>query len=138
MPMLGVMRETLDEDEESMSGEEDFFSVASTMPLAALMPSEVTPWLTALSAYSAGVSVFMGRQFKGWIGATYLNELAAGRKGGEGEGVSVGHVSLLKLRGGRLMESGRYSRFGLRHERLSRSWLQFDADMSSGKRAARK
>ena len=56
--MLGVMRETLDEDEESMSGEEDFFSVASTMPLAALMPSEVTPWLTALSAYSVGVSAW--------------------------------------------------------------------------------
>jgi hypothetical protein len=35
-----------------MSGVEDFFSVARTMPLAALMPREVTPWLTALRAYS--------------------------------------------------------------------------------------
>lgn len=35
-----------------MSGDEDFFSVARTMPLVALMPSEVTPWLTALRAYS--------------------------------------------------------------------------------------
>ena len=52
MPMLGVTSETLDEDEASMSGEEDFFSVARTMPLAALIPREVTPWLTALSAYS--------------------------------------------------------------------------------------
>jgi hypothetical protein len=36
-----------------MSGVDDFFSVARTMPFAALIPSEVTPWLTALSAYSA-------------------------------------------------------------------------------------
>lgn len=46
------MRETLDDDEASMSGVDDFFSVARTIPLAALMPSDVTPWLTALSAYS--------------------------------------------------------------------------------------
>lgn len=52
--MLGVMSETLDDDEASMSGVDDFFSVARTMPLAALMPSDVTPWLTALSAYSGG------------------------------------------------------------------------------------
>ena len=50
--MLGVMRLTFDEEEASMSGEEDFFSVARTMPLLALMPRLVTPWLTALSAYS--------------------------------------------------------------------------------------
>ena len=52
-----------------MRGEEDFFSVARTMPLVALdrvssrlcrdalvnipfMPRDVTPWLTALRAYS--------------------------------------------------------------------------------------
>ena len=57
MPMLGVMRETLDDEEASMSGELDFFSVASTMPLAALMPSEVTPWFTALRAYSIWTSL---------------------------------------------------------------------------------
>lgn len=33
--MLGVMRLILEEDWESMSGEEDFFSVARTMPLVA-------------------------------------------------------------------------------------------------------
>ena len=52
--MSGVMRETLELEPASMSGEEDFFSVARTMPLAALMPREVTPWLTALRAYSEG------------------------------------------------------------------------------------
>lgn len=57
MPMLGVMRETFEEDDASMSGVEDFFSVARTTPLAALMPSDVTPWLTALSAYSGKVLV---------------------------------------------------------------------------------
>ena len=95
-----------------MSGEEDFFSVASTMPLAALMPSEVTPWLTALSAYSAGASVLMRMQFKRWIEATYLDELAAGREGGEGEGVSVGHFGLLKLGGGELTTIARYAILG--------------------------
>lgn len=50
--MLGVMRETFEAELESMRGVDDFFSVASTMPLAALMPREVTPWLTALRAYS--------------------------------------------------------------------------------------
>lgn len=33
--MLGVMRETLEREGGSMRGEEDFFSVASTMPLVA-------------------------------------------------------------------------------------------------------
>ena len=35
MPMLGVIRETLERDGGSISGEEDFFSVARTMPLVA-------------------------------------------------------------------------------------------------------
>jgi hypothetical protein len=35
MPILGVMRLILEEDVESMSGDEDFFSVARTMPLVA-------------------------------------------------------------------------------------------------------
>ena len=52
MPMFGVTSEILEEEAASMSGVEDFFSVASTMPFDALMPSDVTPWLTALSAYS--------------------------------------------------------------------------------------
>ena len=55
--MLGVTREILEAEEESMSGVEDFFSVARTMPLAALMPREVTPWFTALRAYSGRESV---------------------------------------------------------------------------------
>ena len=50
--MLGVTRETFEREGASMSGEDDFFSVARTMPLVALMPSEVTPWFTALRAYS--------------------------------------------------------------------------------------
>ena len=37
-----------------MSGEDDFFSVARTIPFVAFMPREVTPWLTALRAYSSG------------------------------------------------------------------------------------
>lgn len=57
--MLGVMSETLEREGGSMRGDEDFFSVAKTMPLVAnmvsclnektgekvapLMPSEVTP-----------------------------------------------------------------------------------------------
>lgn len=43
MPISGVMREILDDEDASMRGVEDFFSVASTTPFAALMPSEVTP-----------------------------------------------------------------------------------------------
>jgi hypothetical protein len=34
--MLGVMSETLDDELESMSGDEDFFSVARTMPFVAV------------------------------------------------------------------------------------------------------
>lgn len=87
--MLGVMRLIFDDDCESMSGDDDFFSVARTMPLVAasssqrcwganerynapLIPSEVTPWLTAFKAYSvqvldavcykkAGVVISLGR-----------------------------------------------------------------------------
>ena len=33
--MLGVMRETLESEGGSMSGDDDFFSVASTMPFVA-------------------------------------------------------------------------------------------------------
>jgi hypothetical protein len=71
--MLGVTRLIFDDDCESMSGDDDFFSVARTMPLVAtyndqhpacfapradipLIPSEVTPWLTAFKAYSAAMS----------------------------------------------------------------------------------
>lgn len=63
MPMFGVMRLTFERDGGSMRGEEDFFSVARTMPFVAdegedqsmaidslnrrlyppLMPNEVTP-----------------------------------------------------------------------------------------------
>lgn len=69
--MLGVMRLILDRDEGSARGDEDFFSVARTIPLVAvvyvsmrqsnklqilvylpLIPRAVTPWLTALRAYS--------------------------------------------------------------------------------------
>jgi hypothetical protein len=66
------MRLIFDDDCESMSDDDDFFSVARTMPLVAvfssqpcsttkshhdipLIPSEVTPWLTALRAYSVAV-----------------------------------------------------------------------------------
>ena len=35
MPMLGVMRETLEREGGSMRGDEDFFSVARTMPFVA-------------------------------------------------------------------------------------------------------
>ena len=36
MPMLGVIWLTLVRDEGSVNGEEDFFSVANTMPLVAV------------------------------------------------------------------------------------------------------
>jgi len=36
MPISGVMREILDREGGSIRGEEDFFSVASTMPLVAM------------------------------------------------------------------------------------------------------
>ena len=52
--MFGVMRETLESEGGSMRGEEDFFSVARTMPFVAFMPREVTPWFTAFRAYSGG------------------------------------------------------------------------------------
>lgn len=35
MPMLGVISETFDKEGGSMRGEDDFFSVARTMPLVA-------------------------------------------------------------------------------------------------------
>lgn len=34
--MLGVMRETLEREGGSMSGDDDFFSVAKTMPFVAI------------------------------------------------------------------------------------------------------
>lgn len=72
MPMFGVTKEILAREDGSASGDEDFFSVASTIPFVAgvslvvagyrivtiqvyhlpLMPSAVTPWLTAFRAYS--------------------------------------------------------------------------------------
>jgi len=67
--MFGVIRETLEREGGSMRVDEDFFSVARTMPLVAsdklaqvrifgediclpLIPNDVTPWLTAFNAYS--------------------------------------------------------------------------------------
>lgn len=71
--MSGVMRLILDRDDGSARGDDDFFSVARTIPLVAatqhvsiqvlwlkhvnwvnlpLIPSAVTPWLTAFKAYS--------------------------------------------------------------------------------------
>jgi len=35
MPILGVIKLTLDEDDESMRGDDDFFSVARTIPFVA-------------------------------------------------------------------------------------------------------
>ena len=50
--MLGVIKLIFEELEESAREVEDFFSVARTMPLVALRAREVTPWFTALRAYS--------------------------------------------------------------------------------------
>jgi hypothetical protein len=36
MPIFGVMSSTLEEDAESTSGDDDFFSVARTIPLVAV------------------------------------------------------------------------------------------------------
>lgn len=70
MPIFGVIKLTFESEGGSMRGEDDFFSVARTMPLVAmrvnkqskwsfklrfyipLIPSAVTPWLTAFKAYS--------------------------------------------------------------------------------------
>jgi hypothetical protein len=71
MPMFGVMRLTFEREGGSMRGDDDFFSVARTIPLVAkqdqlyavrklnypfgavpLIPRAVTPWLTAFKAYS--------------------------------------------------------------------------------------
>jgi hypothetical protein len=71
MPIFGVMRLTFERDGGSIRGDEDFFSVARTIPFVAeekvslepdwysnlnysppLIPSAVTPWLTAFKAYS--------------------------------------------------------------------------------------
>ena len=128
--MLGVMRLILDDDCESMSGDAVFFSVARTMPLVAaasgqrvyvnmalqhvpLMPSEVTPWLTAFRAYSVVTLDTAGPGTDGMGSVpttrTYLHQLSTvrvlanessaallvqclpGGEGGEGEGVSVRH-----------------------------------------------
>jgi hypothetical protein len=71
--MFGVMRLTFEREGGSIKGEDDFFSVARTMPFVAresvrnldawnryfiyssnipLIPRAVTPWLTAFNAYS--------------------------------------------------------------------------------------
>lgn len=105
--MLGVTRDILEEELASMRGVEDFFSVARTMPLAALMPREVTPWLTALRAYSVArehVSRWDGEEWYVYLSvpacrcydvsdATSYARLyiIPGRECGEREGVSVGH-----------------------------------------------
>ena len=128
--MLGVMRLILDDDCESMSGDDDFFSVASTMPLVAavfdqhvyvnmavedvpLMPSEVTPWLTAFKAYSVttldtggtNADRMGGNPHSAYLSAPafryvvvseddqvqLLMQCLPGGEGGEGEGVSVRH-----------------------------------------------
>jgi hypothetical protein len=52
MPMLGVMSLILERELWSARGDDDFFSVAMTIPLVALMPRAVIPWFTALRAYS--------------------------------------------------------------------------------------
>ena len=90
--MLGVMRETLLELEASIKGEEDFFSVASTMPLAAFMPSEVTPWLTALRAYSICTSLPLGHLLEDGSLCLEVILIVPRRECGEGERVAVGHL----------------------------------------------
>jgi hypothetical protein len=42
MPIFGVIKLTFESEGGSMSGEEDFFSVARTMPLVAM--KELTSW----------------------------------------------------------------------------------------------
>jgi hypothetical protein len=71
--MSGVTREILDSEGGSIRGDEDFFSVARTIPFVAvlavslvqwgragslpLIPRAVTPWLTAFKAYSIFISM---------------------------------------------------------------------------------
>lgn len=96
MPIFGVIRETFEREGGSMSGDDDFFSVASTIPLVAVkclaqgswsrteqlvplpfIPNEVTPWFTAFNAYSIPRHIswqFQGRFTNGM--PTYLDELS--------------------------------------------------------------
>jgi hypothetical protein len=57
-----------------MRGDDDFFSVARTMPFVALIPSEVTPWLTALSAYSGHCQ--LSKVAESSVHCAYLSERA--------------------------------------------------------------
>lgn len=50
------------EEDGSASGDDDFFSVARTIPLVALIPIAVTPWLTAFRAYSICTSLPLGEK----------------------------------------------------------------------------
>ena len=59
-PTLSVKSLILRTVVSSMSVEGSFFSVASTTPLVALMPSEIAPAWTALSAYSICMSLPLG------------------------------------------------------------------------------
>ena len=64
--MFGVMREILEREAGWIRVEEDFFSVASTIPLVAFIPRDVTPWLTALRAYSGNKLLEFGEMsFRG-------------------------------------------------------------------------
>lgn len=79
MPMFGVIRETFEREGGSMRVDEDFFSVARTMPLVALIPNAVTPWLTAFNAYSIwtnfplGEKVVKEKEYLSAIVSVYLN-----------------------------------------------------------------
>lgn len=81
MPMFGVMRETLEREFASISGEEDFFSVARTMPFVAV--------IRGFSLLNMGCGVGVGDTFDPETGYSlvycvegifYLYQFAAGRE----------------------------------------------------------
>lgn len=59
-PILGVSKEIFLTVDSSTSVERNFFSVAITTPLTALIPSEVAPPLTAFKAYSICTNLPLG------------------------------------------------------------------------------
>lgn len=59
-PMLGVSKEIFLTVDSSTKVERNFFSVAITTPLTALIPSEVAPPFTAFNAYSICTNLPLG------------------------------------------------------------------------------
>ena len=96
--MLGVSIEILRTVVSSTSVLRSFFSVASTTPLVALIPSEVAPPATAVSAYSICTSLPLG------LKVVRLKEYCA--RGAGALSSSPRHESLYRLQGAEAAGAG--------------------------------